>query len=132
MFHNADLSMPEYNTAVVPNVSKSHVKNVIRRDNQPEYTEEIDTYTTTWTTVPYFGDNPPKSTDYQQVEKNGETTWELTDDAKQRGVGASGGASTKVSGSKQANKNILSYGENKDKESAADKAKREKDLEKDK
>ena len=119
MFANANLAMPKYNIAHVPTTTKSHsVSKISGGWWGKDYTVNTETTNTTWSDVPYFGDNPPI---YEDPDNDGTYT-------KVSGTGIESGSGFKVSsaGNTGVSKDLLTY--EGDDDGAREKAK--KDLKK--
>lgn len=134
MFNNADLSMPEYHMASVPNLSHSVTESTVTDLVSGHETKtRSDTTTTTYTQVPYFGTNKPvysldPETETAKIEGYVDTTklsgddYKLTPEQQLEKYGNAGSAGDGPQVKKLSDKNsltdIVNYdGKNKEKES---------------
>lgn len=116
MFANANLAMPKYNTAKIPHTTTSNSKTTSVVDQwwgKQTITSESTTDTTTWSEIPYFGDNPP----VYEKKKNGEY-------AKKSGTGVESSFKVTTMANKNTDQDILDYD---GKGTAAGETKTEKD-----
>ena len=118
LFANANLALPQYNTAKVPHTTTSTSNTVSEIDQwwgKQTVTSKSTTSTTTWSEIPYFGDNPP------QYDENGDQI---------KGTGIENSLKVSTTSNKQADEDIVNYGGKGTAagESSTDKAKRAKEL----
>lgn len=118
LFANANLALPQYNTTKVPHTTTSTSNTVSEIDQwwgKQTVTSKSTTSTTTWSEIPYFGDNPPR------YDENGDQI---------KGTGIENSLKVSTTSNKQADEDIVNYGGKGTAagESSTDKAKRAKEL----
>lgn len=125
LFANANLALPECHMVKIPNTSSSTSHTVTTEDTwwgQRTFTSDSTTTNTTWTQIPYFGDNPPV------FDEQEDGTW-----AQRAGTGVASKLNVTTTGSPDSDEDLLNYeGDNTSVETSKDRKKKIDDLKKEK
>lgn len=110
MFSNANIALPECHMVQVPSVAKSESVSVTEGgvDNDKKTVTKSTTYTTTYTQVPYFGDNPPQYEAETKTIGGQEVTtgWKLKENTGK----AKNKLTVSTAGNGQYDKDLVNYG----------------------